>query len=160
MSDLMTLVEAQEHLEAHIDKGVRCLCCGRYNKRYPRHFNSGMAISLMNIYRVRGLDWCHLPTEVSARSREEGKIARYWELMEESSRVRQDGGRAGYWRITPRGRQFLLGDMRIPSVAIVRNNRLIGMDTSEMVTIFDCLKHDFDLTELMGWRASYVDIFS
>ena len=108
-----------------------------------------MAHSLILIYRRRRLDWCYIPTEIPAKSREEGKIA-YWRLLEESDEVREDGGRAGWRRVTSEGQRFILHGLRIPKIAIVYNAMCIGFDESELVTIQDCLGDGFDLSELLG----------
>lgn len=149
-----TLAEARRQLQANLDEGIICQCCGQHAQRYRRKFNSGMARSLIRIYRRRGLDWCQITTEVPARSREEGKIA-YWGLLEESTDVRDDGGRAGWWRVTPRGRTFVLGRMRIPRIAIVYNAVCVGFDDTTMVTIQDCLGDKFNLTELLDGLDRY-----
>jgi hypothetical protein len=145
----VTLAEARRQLQANLDDGLVCPCCDQHAQRYRRKFNSGMARSLIRIYRRRGLDWCFIPEEIPARSREEGKIA-YWGLLEESTETREDGGRAGWWRITPRGGQFIANGMRVPRIAIVYNAVCIGFDASEMVTIQDCLGDKFDLSELLA----------
>ena len=149
MSGEWTLAEARLQLQANLDDGLICPCCGQHAQRYRRKFNSGMARSLIRIFRRRGLDWCYIPAEIPAKSREEGKIA-YWGLLEEFTDMREDGGRAGWWRVTPRGRQFVLNSMRVPKIAIVYNAVCTGFDTSEMVTIQDCLGDGFDLSELLG----------
>lgn len=143
-----TLAEAKQRLSANLDDGLMCPCCGQYAKRYRRRINSGMARSLIRIYRRGKLDWVHIPTSVPARSREEGKIA-YWGLLEELPEPREDGGRAGWWRVTPKGEKFILHGLRVPKIAVVYNAVCTEFDATEMVTIRDCLGDKFDLAELM-----------
>jgi hypothetical protein len=144
-----TLAEARRHLQANLDDGIVCPCCGQHAQRYRRQINGKMARSLILIHRLRGLDWCYLPAEIPADSREEGKLA-YWGLLEEALVEREDGGRAGWWRVTGRGRQFILNGMRVPRTAIVYNAVCVGFDTSKLVTIRDCLGKKFNLRELLG----------
>src|SRR5215831_5080791 len=145
-----TLEEARARLQAGLENGLTCPCCGQFAKRYRRKFNSGQARSLINIY-IRGgradRDWVYIPL-LSAKSREEGKIA-YWGLLQESEERREDGGRAGWWRVTLLGERFLLDGLRIPKYVFVYNAVCSGFDRTEMVTIQDCLGDKFDLGELM-----------
>jgi hypothetical protein len=145
-----TLVEARQRLQDHLDEGLTCPCCGQFAKRYRRKFNSGQARALINIYKRGGradLDWVYIPL-LSAKSREEGKIA-YWGLLKEAEERREDGGRAGWWRVTPIGENFIINGLRIPKYVFVYNATCFGFDKNEMVTIQDCLGNKFDLSELM-----------
>lgn len=143
------LAQVRSWLLSRVDEGVSCPLCTQHVQVYRRKINSGMARSLIAMYRVGALDWVHLPTQIGARSREEGKLA-YWELVEEEKARRPDGGRAGYWRVTPKGESFLRNQMSIPKYARVYNGRCLGLDYSEMVTIKDALNNKFDYAELMA----------
>lgn len=145
----MTLGDAQRWLADRAAGGARCPCCNQYAKVYRRQINSGMARSLIAMY-LHGPQgqWIHLPTQIGARSREEGKL-RYWGLVEEQIDIqRDDGGRAGYWRITPAGRNWVTGKTTVPKFVNVYNNtvlRTYGTETS----ITDALGTRFNYTELM-----------
>ena len=148
-----TLARARQRLQARLDEGLFCPCCDQYAKRYRRKMNSGMVRSLINIYRNGyrdSLEWVYIPN-LSAKSREEGKIA-YWGLLEEQQERREDGGRAGWWRVTPNGEDFILRGRRIPKIAIVYNGVCVDFDGTEMVNIRDCLGDKFNLNELLGAR--------
>jgi len=148
-----TLASARQRLQASLDEGLFCPCCGQYAKRYRRKMNSGMVRALINIYRhgYRGsFEWVYIPN-LSAKSREEGKVA-YWGLLEERQEPREDGGRAGWWRVTRSGEAFILYGLRIPKLAVVYNGECIGFDRTEMVNIHDCLGDKFDLNELLRGR--------
>lgn len=142
------LADAQVWLRNRVDKGERCPCCTQFAKVYRRKINSGMARSLIRMYHISPGDWIHLPTEIGARSREEGKLA-YWGLVEEENTLRPDGGRAGYWRITPLGHAFVLGNIALPKYARIYDGRCLGLDTSEKATIKDALGTAFDYDDLM-----------
>src|SRR4051812_23810063 len=146
----MTLGEARQWLAARVAAGARCPCCNQYTKVYRRQINSGMARSLIAMY-LHGPQgqWVHLPTQVGARSREEGKL-RYWLLVEEQVDVqRQDGGRAGYWRLTDAGRDWVTGRTTVAKFVIVYNNIVLSHDGPQ-VTIPDALGTRFNYPELMG----------
>jgi hypothetical protein len=145
----VTLEEAKQWLRERVEEGAHCPCCGQFAKVYRRRLNSGMARSLITMYRRGGHDWMHIPTTIPAKSREEGKLA-YWQLVEESDEPRDDGGRAGWWRVTDKGTAFIYRHIRVPKYALVYDATLLGLDGSETVNIQDCLGDRFDLSELMG----------
>jgi hypothetical protein len=146
---MITLVDAQKWLAERITTGARCPCCNGYAKVYRRQINSGMARSLIAMY-LHGPQgqWVHLPTQVGARSREEGKL-RYWGLVEEQVEVqRDDGGRAGYWRLTDAGRAWVTGQSTVPKFAAVYNNTVLRLH-GDQVTISEALGSRFNYAELM-----------
>lgn len=148
-NEVMTLSAAQQWLLSRVKSGARCPCCNQYTKVYRRQINSGMARSLIAIY-LHGPQgqWVHLPTQVGARSREEGKL-RYWGLVEEQVEVqRDDGGRAGYWRITDAGRAWVTGQSTVAKYAAVYNNMVLQR-YGDQVTISEALGSRFNYTELM-----------
>lgn len=149
-SDDMTLAEARDLLRTLVDDGHDCPVCTQLAKVYRRKINSGMARSLIEMYRVGGpaLDWVHVPTQIGARSREEGKLA-YWGLVEEEHQERDDGGRAGYWRVTTKGVQFVSAQIKVPKYARVYDGRCLSL-TGDEVTIREALGSKFNYDELMA----------
>jgi len=130
-------------------KGAKCPCCHQFTKVYWRSINSGMARSLIAIYRKYGLEFGYIPA-LSAKSREEGKFV-YWGMLEEAIQPRPDGGRAGYWRVTDKGEDFILRGLRVPKHALVYDGEFIRWaDEKDLVNIRDCLKKHFDLDVLLG----------
>lgn len=148
LSDATPLGNARAWLRQRVDQGEKCPCCTQMAKVYRRKINAGMARSLITMYHVGGLTWVHLPTQIGARSREEGKLA-YWGLIEERALKRGDGGRAGEWRVTTKGELFLRNRMAVPKYARVFDGRLLGLDSTEMVTITDVIGDSFSYDELM-----------
>lgn len=144
----MTIAQAKAWLRTRLTEGAECPVCTQHVRVYKRKLNSGMARSLIAMYRVAGTDWVHVPTQIGARSREEGKLA-YWGLVEEERERRPDGGRAGYWRVTAAGERFLKDWVKVPKYAYVFDGRVLGMETNELVTIRDALGDKFDFEELM-----------
>lgn len=144
--------DATEYVAKYVrdrrDKGTICPACGQFAKVYKRKVNSGMARSLIAMYRAGGTTWVDVTEVTDRRSREEGKLA-YWGLVEEFPEGREDGGRAGMWRVTNLGRSFVLGHTTIPQTAEVYNGlclRTYGPD----VSILTALGDKFDYRELMG----------
>lgn len=144
--------DATEYVASYVrdrrDKGVVCPGCGQLAKIYRRKVNSGMARSLIAMYRAGGTTWVDVTEVTDRRSREEGKLA-YWGLVEEFPEGREDGGRAGMWRVTNLGRSFVLGHTTVPQTAEVYNGmclRTYGPDTS----IVTALGTKFNYSELMA----------
>lgn len=145
-----TLGVARAWLRAQVDNGgASCPCCTQFAKVYKRKINAGMARSLISLHRLSASsEWIHVPTALSARSREEGKL-RYWGLLEEEKERREDGGRAGYWRVTDKGHQFALNRITVPKYAKVYDDRFRGLE-GDPRSIIDALGDKFDYNELMG----------
>ena len=141
-----TIASGKAWLRARVDKGENCPLCGQHAKIYRRKINSGMARSLIHIYRIGGKGWVHVRA-IGAQSREEGKLA-YWELLEEQKGTGVHGGRAGYWRVTDRGEQYLLGQISVPQYALIYNGRCLGFDGPQ-TNIKAALGTKFNYEELM-----------
>jgi len=142
-----TIQVGKDWLLAQLHKGANCPLCGQRAQLYRRKINAGMAHSMIRMYRSVGTGWCHVPTVVGAKSREEGKCA-YWGLLEEQSGKGLHGGRAGYWRLTERGEAFVLNQIQVPTYALVYNGRVMGFEGA-MMSIKDALGTKFDYRELM-----------
>ena len=143
------LAQLRAWLLSKADVGAECPLCHQHVQVYRRKINSGMARSLILMYRAGGLEFIHLPTTIGARSREEGKLA-YWGLVEEEKVRRPDGGRAGYWRVTELGELFLREQIKVPKYARVYNGRALSLDLTERVSIKDALGTKFDYSDLMA----------
>lgn len=143
------LGQAKAWLRARLDKGENCPLCTQHAKIYKRTINAGMARSLIGMYQIAGTDWIHLPSQMSARSREEGKLA-YWGLVEEQDLKREDGGRPGVWRVTPKGVRFLKNQLQVPKYALIYNGRLLDYDRTTMIGVKDAIGSKFNYAELMA----------
>lgn len=151
MNPNTTIAQAKAWLRTKLADGAECPVCTQRAQLYRRKVTSTMARSLIEMYRAAGLDYAHLPTVISSQRADEGKLA-YWGLMEEEKVRRPDGGRAGYWRVTPRGEMFLKLQLNIPKYAEVYDGRVLGFDTTELVSIKDALGTRFDYSDLMAGR--------
>jgi len=151
-SDSAPLAQLKAWFEKRKAEGDHCPVCQQHFKVYRRKINSGMARSLISMYRAGKTEFIHIPTTIGSRSREEGKL-RYWGLVEEETALRPDGGRAGYWRVTEMGELFVLGKVKVPMYAEVYDGERLSL-SGDMVGIIDALGQKFHYGELMAERAS------
>lgn len=152
LSPQATVEEARDFLADHLEEGTSCPVCDQYAKTYNRKINSGMARSLIAMYRLTVTEghgeWIHVPTEIGARSREEGKLA-YWSLVEPMNVANATRNPSGMWRLTERGKRFARNQMTVPEYAEVYNGKVrshFGRD----VSINDALGKHFSLADLMA----------
>lgn len=130
---------------------IICPCCRRDAKVYRRNINSGMAYSLIRMYRIRQLQWQHISTTVGTKAREESKLA-WWGLVEkDTSQRRADGAKAGIWRVTPKGQNFVLRNITMPKYALEFAAKCITL-YGDPITIDDALGTKFSYTELMSGK--------
>jgi len=77
----------------------------------------------------------------------------HWELVERMPGERDDGSvRTGWYRITPRGRQFVRGEIGINKYVYTYNSerlKRLNPDTTQ-IGIREALKEKFDYNELMS----------
>lgn len=145
---MMELSEAKAWLRARLDDGAPCPCCTQYAKRYHRKINSGMARLLIMQWCKVGQEFAHTAS-LCPNLREGAKLA-YWGLMEHDDRPRDDGGKSGWWRITDAGVRFVLGRESVPKYVYVYDDRVMGFDAAQMVSIQDALGTKFSYSDLMG----------
>jgi hypothetical protein len=141
------LSEAQEWLRGEVDRGAKCPCCTQYARVYRRKITASQAAALIRFWRTYGTAWGHLATV--DKSREASKLS-YWKLIEQESQRREDGGRSGWWRITVEGLRFIRNQETVPKYIRIYNDRLLGVDAVQRVSISDVLGTRFDYDELMG----------
>lgn len=157
LDDSTPLGAARTWLREQIsDRGAKCPCCGQFAKVYRRRLNSGMARSLITMYRAAGTDWQHVPSTTAGGTREEGKL-RYWGLVEDGGHTPSGGQRPGVWRVTLAGELFVLGHTKVPAHALVYDSKLLRLDTSRgEVTIREALGDHFNYEVLMNDPAGAV----
>lgn len=146
-SDAMPLGDARTQLRGLIEDGWTCPCCTQFAKVYRRKVNSTNARSLITLYRHGGTHFTHAPS-LPGDTHEISQMA-WWGLVEEEKVMRPDGGRAGWWRITPEGKDWVIGLSTIPKYARVYDHRCLGL-TGDPVTIMDALGSKFRLDDLMA----------
>jgi hypothetical protein len=145
LDDYVTLGEARQWLRDRVAKGAECPCCTQYAKIYRRKLNSGMAISLIRMYRAGGTGWVDVTIEIPARHREEGKL-RYWDLVE-------PGTTRGVWKVTPKGEEFVKEEIKVPSHVDIYDDKMLRL-VGDPIGIRDALGSKFDYEELMSTPGS------
>ena len=136
------------------EEGCHCPLCGQFVKVYKRKITSTMARQLLQFYKLtlRGKQWIHTREAVFDGSSGAGDFAKlsYWGLIEARPHEPGNEGKktSGYWRITERGVQFCLGQMKVPLHAYVYNHKVLEF-SPESTDITEALTEKFDYRELM-----------
>ena len=131
-------------MDARLDKGVHCPCCGKFNKRYRRKLNRGIALSLIRMYRGYQYGWVDVSRAFPKSGREEGKLV-WWGLAEENP------DKKGTFRVTSRGVAWLKDTLHVPSHAIEYQGICERLD-GDLIDVSWSLGEPFDYFELMTDR--------
>lgn len=153
-ADADTLGLARGWLRDNLDRGERCPCCTQRAQVYRRAITSAMARSLIQCFRVAGVNTpFHMPSVLSDRLSYGGDAAKlaYWLLITEEPSLRDDGGRAGWWQVTNSGMLFATNRMTLPKYARVYDGKCLGFAGDE-VSIVACLGKQFNLIALLEGR--------
>lgn len=151
-----TLPEARRFFFEKLREGAVCPCCERFGKVYRRKLNSGMALTVVKMFR-NARDpggWIHMVAvgNFGLPSRDYGTL-QHWSLTESSIDVKEDGNPdAGYWRLTEKGRAFARNEISVPKYVYLYNDKPIESDEPEAAlrtTIVEALGGRFDYDELM-----------
>lgn len=146
--DEASLREAIDWLRARLDPGEKCPCCTQFAKVYRRKINATMARTLITMHRHQdGTSFIHVPS-LPGDTHEASQLV-WWGLIEDEDGRRDDGGRAGWWRLTPLGRHFAKGAIRLPKYAAVYDSRCLRL-YGDLVSIHDALGDTFNYRELMS----------
>ena len=141
-------------------RGHICECCGQFVKEYYRPLNASMVRGLIlyrNRFRVDGFaDWIHMERwfksidGLSDGVRGDFPKMRFWGLIEKCIGYRPDGSnRVGLYRITPKGVNFVDGEIKVRHRVHLYNNVFQGY-LGGNVSILDCLGEKFNYRDLMG----------
>ena len=155
---MQTIQEAKQYLRDNWEKGIDCPCCGRLVKRYRYRMPSPSARSLIILYRIdkeKPSEWIHVQKEFASRGMNAngmGYILLHWWGLIESKPGNEDTSKRanGYWRITPKGRAFVEGSIRVPSPIYIYDNRLVSRPEGEDTTI--------DIYEALGTKFNYQEL--
>lgn len=151
-----TLTKAKKTLRDNFERGTDCPCCGQYVKLYRRPINAGMAIFLIELYKLgteTGREYHHardvLKRVKSATTSRDYCILEHYKLIERRGDS-EDGKRtSGYWRVTGDGKDFAVDNLLVPRRVHLYNNKKVGFD-EDLVSISDLAGAVFDYEELMG----------
>lgn len=137
------------------DPGHNCPHCDRLLKVYTRKLSTGMAMSLIHLYR------CHVskPDEayhhvtafdIGTSRGETGHISS-WGLVEAAPNEDPDRRTSGFWRLTEFGYRFVKQEERVPSHTVLCWQSEHAGFAGPLVYIDDCLSKEnrFRYAELM-----------
>ena len=151
-----SLASAKEKFNRTLDEGGECDCpvCGRFAKVWKRRIHTGIAIQLIELYKLGGYtDYVHTSKLIAPGASGVGDFskAKYWDLIQEMPEPvdQLDKKSNGYWRLTRRGVDFVLNTAAIQEYAFVYDDTVLKFD-GNTVTIEDCLGKKFNYNELWG----------
>ena len=155
----ISLEDAKDWLEDHIDEGAQCPCCSQYAKVYERTLPSATARVMIRLYQHnKGIDYVYLPTILDTMKGTPhqggyGTLGHHWGLMEQMPGERPDGSnRVGWWRLTDLGRDFVRGIETVPKTAYLYSGRCLTVGGPPW-SVRDALGHRFNYDELMEGAA-------
>lgn len=145
-----TIKQAKDYLRANWAKGVVCPCCTQFVKLYKRKLNSGMAITLIRIYRY-SMGWVPVKDFLRLNKWHNGHdwtLLRFWGLMEEKQHEPGENS-SGQWKITAKGINFVLNQTTVPKRLLMYNQSGYGFEGGE-TSITEALGNKFNYQELMA----------
>ena len=152
-----TLTQAKQDLEAKLDEGTVCPCCGKYTRRYRRKFNSSMARSLIWLYRESTENGMHDPRWVDVPNTapkwllrtNQLPTVRWWGFIERRP-ADNEQKHSGLWRPTKTGIGFVKRAHFAASAVVTYNGEPVRFE-GDSILIDDALGRNFSYVELMGW---------
>lgn len=162
--DEATLGEAREWLRGAFEDGAYCPCCTRLVKLYKRKLSSGMARTLIIVYRAFQNDpdlvWLDVTDYLKQRkviaANSNTALLRHWGLLEQAPETREDGSnRNGLYRITGLGIQFVRGEVDVVKHIYMYNDQVLKRKNADLsrTTIREALGDKFNYDELMRATA-------
>jgi hypothetical protein len=145
---MTTIKDAQLNLRSALLAGelVNCPCCQQKCKIYKRKLNANMARFLISLMRHEETEWVHYK-ECDFTGRDYPYVS-LWGLAETRGSGETAKRMSGFWRLTPKGRSFVQGGLRISSHIKLYNNTVGAYEGS--TSIQEALGSKFDYAELMG----------
>jgi hypothetical protein len=134
--------------------GGVCPCCLRWGKIHKYKLTQTQAFALKWIEQNAGEDgWVdvqkHAPRWM-LRSKTY-PLLMHWDLIE------SERHRSGVWRVNSRGRQFIKGNLLVPSGVFVFDNRVMGYTDAE-ISFRGCFGVHFDFDEFMSGRFNWSSV--
>lgn len=152
--ETLAVVRDRMFVEARL-KSTHCPCCDKHVKVYRRKFNSGMALMTIYLYRVfrdHPNGWLKVGRYLIKKHGywpgDHGKLV-WWGLMESKPEPVDGGAKtSGLYRMTPKGCDFALNKITVPSHAIEYMSNVESFD-GDQINIAAALGKHFDYYELM-----------
>ena len=138
------------YLAARLLAGTTCPACDQTVKMYRRPLHSSMAAALLELYRAYGLNPGPAGEVWTRTMSADASKLRHWGLTE-------PGPAVGEWSVTPLGRDWLAGLLRLPPAALLYNGRCYGLDLlAAPVTFAQVLGRPFNRPELDAVTAAHL----
>lgn len=151
---MTTIREAKKKLRENWERGINCPCCGQMVKLYKRKLYAIQARGLIELYKLDQTEskYYHI-REIEGKFRGSGggdfAKLRYWKLIEEKPNEDDPSKRtSGMWQITDRGRDFVLGNVKVRSHMTIFDGKFQGLE-GDLITIQEALGKKFNYSELM-----------
>lgn len=158
LPQIKSLDDARGYLRNHWEDGCECPACHQHVQLYKRKLNSGMACTLIYIYREDNhlSKWIQVKEflrEQKYRNNHDWTLLRYWNLLEEKPKEENDDVRnSGCWRITEKGRDFVEGTITVAKhIYLYNGKKYKPTATVELTTIRQALGDHFSYEELMSF---------
>ena len=134
-----------------VDEGTICPVCEKFSKEYKRKLNSGMAWSLIMIYRLsnKNFEYIHVQNEFKKRFdlnaiRREYPKLEHWGLIRRKKGVDpSQNSRTGYFQLTPKGILFVEGKIKVKERVHLLHGKIKEF-SGDLIDIKQALKNKFD----------------
>ncbi len=155
---MKTVDEAKQYLRDNLQKGAHCPVCTQWARMNKMPFHSGMALTLIFIYKatMQGKTdngWLHVENylvEIGSKIKGVHSKLEYWGLLERKPNLDDPKKKEnGFWRITEKGKLFVEGKLVVPSHVKTFNKKQYGF-SQKNIDIRGALGKKFDYSELMS----------
>tara|TARA_R110002126_G_scaffold129114_2_gene271829 strand:- start:1016 stop:1474 length:459 start_codon:yes stop_codon:yes gene_type:complete len=148
-----TIKDAKDYLRSELEKGATCPCCSQRVQMYRRKLNSGMAYTLIAIYK-HSKDFFHVKDMLRIKkfkNSHDWTLLKFWGFIESKYGNREDGNQyTGYYKITKDGIDFVLGNLLANSHIFIYNKKHYGSSNNK-INIKKALGDKFNYNELIGF---------
>lgn len=145
-----TLSELKSFLKENWEKGVCCPGCKQFVKLYKRKLNSGMAYTLLLLYK-QPREWIPVKDFLRVNKHHNGHdwtLLNHWKLLEERV-TNNNEPNSGRWKITPAGVMFVENKLTVPKHIYFYNSKA-WKESKEQTNIIEALGEKFNYKELMS----------
>lgn len=144
-----TVEAARKFVKENFHKGCKCPVCEQTVKLYRRKLNSGMALTLWQMFIVEPKG--NKPIHVKDLLREKSLPNTHdWTLLAHWGIIEGAGNPTGYWKVTPKGVDFIMGRLNVPDSIMMYNNKVAEIEGEvTKISFREALHNRFDLDEAM-----------
>ena len=147
---MKSIAEAKQYLRNNYKKGTVCPCCNKYVKAYKRKLNSGIARSLIIMYKLEAFwfdnKYIHVQNEFAKlklrATTMDYAYAEKWGLI-------VDGDEIGTWTLTKKGVDFVANKTFLPSYCLVYNGNVYSW-SEDLINIETSLTDNYDYQDMMN----------